>query len=388
MITYLLSISRRLIGRFAKEPNVSRMRKIIHIDMDAFFASVEQRDFPELRGLPVIVGGKPGSRGVVAACSYEARKFGVHSAMPSAQAAKLCNNAIFVPPRFEAYRAASEGIHEVFKLFTDMIEPLSLDEAYLDVTERALEIGSATEIANSIKLKIQQQLNLTASAGVSFNKFLAKIASDMDKPDGLYVIRPEVAEDFVEQLDIRKFFGVGKVTEKKMHGLGIYTGADLKRLSEVELQTEFGQTGAYYYRVARGIDERPVRSHRVRKSIGKETTFEGNVINKAVIWQTLLGIVGRLEGTLEAKQLSANTVTLKVKYSDFELNTRSKTDALGYISKDDIAGVLPELLRKTDVGKRPIRLIGVTLANLHSTDHNLASNNPSQIREDPQLGLF
>lgn len=364
------------------------MRKIIHIDMDAFFASVEQRDFPELQGLPVIVGGRPGSRGVVAACSYEAREFGVHSAMPSAQAAKLCKDAIFVPPRFDAYRDASTGIHKVFKHFTDMIEPLSLDEAYLDVTERALEVGSATEIANLIKQNIQQELNLTASAGVSFNKFLAKIASDMDKPNGLYVIRPEAAEQFVEQLDIRKFFGVGKVTEKKMHALGIYTGADLKRLSEVELQTEFGQSGAYYHRVARGIDERPVRSHRVRKSIGKETTFEGNVTNKAAIWQTLLGIVERLEGLLESKQLSANTVTLKVKYSDFQLNTRSKTDSLGYISKEDISGVLPELLRKTEVGKRPIRLIGVTLANLNSIDQGLAFNNLSQIRENPQLGLF
>jgi len=364
------------------------MRKIIHIDMDAFFASVEQRDFPELRGLPVIVGGRPESRGVVAACSYEARKFGVHSAMPCAQAAKLCKDAIFVPHRFEAYREASAGIHKVFKRFTDMIEPLSLDEAYLDVTECAQEIGSATEVAKLIKQQIRKDLNLTASAGVSFNKFLAKIASDMDKPNGLYVIRPEVAEAFIEQLDIRKFFGVGKVTEKKMHALGIYTGADLKRLTEVELQTEFGSSGAYYHRVARGIDERPVRSHRVRKSIGKETTFEGNVVNKAAIWQTLLGIAERLEGILESKQLSAKTVTLKVKYSDFQLITRSKTDTFGVISKEQIAGVLPELLRKTEVGKRPIRLIGVTLANLHSTDDSVAATKPTEIIEDPQLGLF
>ncbi|MFT6390282.1 MAG: DNA polymerase-4, partial [Cellvibrionaceae bacterium] len=210
------------------------MRKIIHIDMDAFFASVEQRDFPELRGLPVIVGGRPESRGVVAACSYEAREFGIHSAMPCSQAAKLCKGAIFVPPRFESYREASAGIHLVFKRFTEMIEPLSLDEAYLDVTECAEKAGSATEVARLIKQQIKQEVNLTASAGISFNKFLAKIASDMDKPDGIYVIRPESAEAFIEQLNIRKFFGVGKVTEKKMHSLGIYTGADLKRLSEVE----------------------------------------------------------------------------------------------------------------------------------------------------------
>ncbi len=364
------------------------MRKILHIDMDAFFASVEQRDFPELRGLPVIVGGKPESRGVVAACSYEARKFGVHSAMPCSQAAKLCKDAIFVPHRFDAYREASAGIHTVFKRFTELIEPLSLDEAYLDVTERAAELGSATEVALQIKQQIKDELNLTASAGVSFNKFLAKIASDMDKPNGLYVIRPEAAEDFVEQLDIRKFFGVGKVTEQKMHKLGIYTGADLKRWSEVELQTEFGQSGAYYYRVARGIDERPVRTHRIRKSIGKETTFSSNLIDKAAIWQTLLGIAERIEAILESKQLMAKTVTLKVKYSDFTLNTRSKTHDTGLVSKEQISGALPELLRKTEVGTRPIRLIGITLANLHSVNEYEQNAKPQHISENPQLGLF
>jgi len=364
------------------------MRKILHIDMDAFFASVEQRDFPELRGLPVIVGGKPESRGVVAACSYEARKFGVHSAMPCAQAAKLCKDAIFVPHRFDAYREASAGIHKVFKCFTDLIEPLSLDEAYLDVTECAAEIGSATEVAQQIKQQIKDEVNLTASAGVSFNKFLAKIASDMDKPNGLYVIRPEAAEAFVEQLDIRKFFGVGKVTEQKMHKLGIYTGADLKRWSEVELQTEFGQSGAYYYRVARGVDERPVRTHRVRKSIGKETTFSSNLLNKAEIWQTLLGISERIEAILESKQLMAKTVTLKVKYSDFTLNTRSKTYDTGLVSKEQISGALPELLRKTEIGSRPIRLIGITLASLHSINEREQAAKPQQVNESPQLGLF
>jgi DNA polymerase-4 len=381
-----------LIGRLVNYRITPPMRKIIHIDMDAFFASVEQRDFPELRGLPVIVGGRPESRGVVAACSYEARKFGVHSAMPCAQAAKLCKDAIFVPHRFEAYREASAGIHRVFKRFTEMIEPLSLDEAYLDVTECAEEAGSATEVARLIKQQIQQEVNLTASAGVSFNKFLAKIASDIDKPDGIYVIRPEAAEAFIEQLEIRKFFGVGKVTEKKMHALGIYNGADLKRLSEVELQTYFGQTGAYYHRVARGIDERPVRSHRVRKSIGKETTFEGNVVDKVEIWQTLIGIARRLEEILESKQLLAKTVTVKVKYSDFQLITRRKTIELGCISKQEIGAVLPELLRKTEVGKRPIRLVGISLSNLHSTDEateqNKLSSKYNESREDPQLGLF
>jgi DNA polymerase-4 len=214
----------------------------------------------------------------------------------------------------------------------------------------------------------------------------------MDKPDGIYVIRPQAAEAFIEQLEIRKFFGVGKVTEKKMHALGIFTGADLKRLSEVQLQTEFGQTGGYYYRVARGIDDRPIRTHRVRKSIGKETTFEGNLTDKAAIWQTLLGIAERLEVILDAKKLRAKTVTLKVKYSDFQLNTRSKTTTFGCTSKQEISAILPELLRKTEVGKRPIRLIGISLANLQATNQNEDPSkrliSSSQGREDPQLGLF
>lgn len=364
------------------------MRKILHIDMDAFYASVEQRDFPELKGQPVIVGGRPESRGVVAACSYEARAFGVHSAMPSSQAVKLCKKAVFMPARFDAYRQASQGIHKVFKRFTSMIEPLSLDEAYLDVTEKALALGSATEVATQIKQQIQNEVNLTASAGVSYNKFLAKIASDMDKPNGLYVIRPEIAEAFIEQLEIRKFYGVGKVTEKKMHALGIFTGADLKQLSEVELQTEFGSSGAYYYRVARGIDERPVKAFSKVKSIGKETTFDGNITNKAPIWQTLLGIAERLEEVLHDKQMMARTITLKIKYSDFQLNTRSKTDADGFITKAQMTAALPELLRKTEVGKRPIRLIGITLANLYQIDEMPNKSLSTQVQESPQLGLF
>ncbi|RBP53395.1 DNA polymerase IV [Arenicella xantha] len=363
-------------------------RKIVHIDMDAFFASVEQRDFPELRGKPVIVGGKPESRGVVAACSYEARQFGVHSAMPSSRAVKLCKDAIFVPPRFDAYRQASAGIHEVFKQYTSMIEPLSLDEAYLDVTERAAALGSATAVAQRIKQDIKSTVDLTASAGISYNKFLAKIASDMDKPDGLYVIRPEHADAFIQQLPIRKFFGVGKVTEQKMQRLGIFTGADLRSRTEVELQTEFGQAGAYYYRVARGIDERPVRAHRTRKSIGQETTFSGDVVDKQFIWQTLQTIAASLESTLEAKQLAARTLTLKLRYSDFQLNTRSKTTASVFVSVSDITGTLPELLRRTEAGHRPIRLIGITLSNLVKHDPEQGSLAIVEVRESSQLGLF
>lgn len=365
------------------------MRKILHIDMDAFYASVEQRDNPDLRFKPVIVGGRPESRGVVAACSYEAREFGVHSAMPCAHAVRLCKEAIFVRPRFEAYRQASNEIRKVFGEYTSLVEPLSLDEAYLDVTDIAKEVGSATEVAQRIKAQIKAEVNLTASAGVSYNKFLAKIASDMDKPDGVYVIRPEVAEAFVEQLEIRKFFGIGKVTEKKMQSLGIYHGGDLKKLSLVQLQTQFGRSGSYYYNVARGIDERPVRAHRVRKSIGSETTFGGNVIDKLEIWHKLQSIAEGLEVSLEKKQIAARTITLKVKYSDFQLITRSKTLMEPALSKTEITDVLPELLKKTDVGNRPIRLIGITLANLQAValvKHNETS--VYKISENPQLGLF
>jgi len=357
--------------------------------MDAFYASVEQRDNPKYRGKPVVVGGKPERRGVVAACSYEARKFGIHSAMPSSRAFKLCNEVVFLPPRFEAYREASRKINAIFKQYTAMIEPLSLDEAYLDVTEYAERVGSATNVAKRIKAQIQQELNLTASAGVSYNKFLAKIASDMDKPDGIYVIRPEAAEKFIEQLEIRKFFGVGKVTEKKMHALGIYHGSDLKALSKIQLQTQFGQTGDYYYNIARGIDDRPVKAQRKRKSVGNETTFENNVRNKKQIWETLQRLAQNVAEVMEKKNLVARTLTLKVRYSDFLLITRSKTSGQTMKTQGEILKILPELLKKTEVGKRPIRLIGVTFSNLkafeNEKDENITIN---QVNEGKQLGLF
>jgi len=367
---------------------MTALRKILHIDMDAFFASVEQRDNPELRNKPVIVGGRPESRGVVAACSYEAREFGVHSAMPCSRAVRLCKDAVFVSPRFEAYREASQKIRKVFSDYTSMIEPLSLDEAYLDVTETANQFGSATAVAMRIKAQIKEEVNLTASAGVSYNKFLAKIASDMDKPDGLYVIRPDAAEAFVEQLEIRKFFGIGKVTEQKMQSLGIYCGSDLKKLSLIQLQTQFGRSGSYYYNIARGVDERPVRAHRERKSIGSETTFDDNIVDKVMIWQKLQAIAQRLEASLGEKQLAARTITLKVKYADFQLITRSKTVSHAVTLKKEITGVLPELLKKTEVGSRPIRLIGITLANLQTIEHDGAEASVSEINQNPQLGLF
>jgi len=343
---------------------MSELRKIIHVDMDAFFASVEQRNNPELKGKPVIVGGRPNSRGVVAACSYEARKFGVRSAMASSKAYKLCPQAVFVKPNFHSYRECSEQIKEIFSEYTNKIEPLSLDEAYLDVTHCDLFDGSATLIANDIRRRIRKELRLTASAGVSYNKFLAKVASDMNKPDGLYLIEPKHAEAFMAQLEVRKFFGVGKVTEQKMHQHNIYTGKDLRRLSLLELTQIFGKSGSYYFNIVRGIDEREVKSSRVRKSIGKETTFGEDLLDKQYIWQILESLVDTVIASLQAKSLSAKTITLKVKYNNFQQSTRSKTVNKNILADQDVLSVLPELLEKTKVGSVPIRLIGVTLSNL------------------------
>lgn len=365
---------------------MTQIRKILHIDMDAFFASVEQRDNPNLAGQPVIVGGQPDGRGVVAACSYEAREFGVHSAMPSARAAKLCSKAIFVKPRFEAYREASAQIHEVFQQYTQLIEPLSLDEAYLDVTEVAQALGSATEVAKHIKQDIKDRTRLTASAGVSFNKFLAKIASDMDKPDGLFVIRPESAQAFIEQLEIRKFFGVGKVTEKRMNELGIYTGLDLKKRTRDQLFDHFGKSASYYFDIARGIDDRPVRSNRVSKSIGAETTFSSNILDKGEIWTSLGKLSERVINSLEKRNMIAHTVTLKVKYSDFQQITRSKTITKPIKDREAMLNLLPELLKKTQVGVRPVRLVGVSLSKLDSPTS--AQNDQRSSIGAEQLGLF
>jgi len=350
--------------------------------MDAFFASVEQRDNPDLQGKPVVVGGNPNSRGVVAACSYEAREFGVHSAMPSSKAYKLCPKAIFVKPRFEAYLETSQKVRAVFAEITEKIEPLSLDEAYLDVTDCELFQGSATLIANHIRQRIYEEVNLTASAGVSYNKFLAKVASDMNKPNGLYLIEPEHAEEFMEQLEVRKFFGVGKVTEKKLHSHEIFTGKDLKQYTELELTNLFGKSGRHYYNIVRGIDNRPVSSSRVRKSIGKETTFSGDIVDKREIWESLKALSEKVSNSLASKKLIAKTVTLKVKYSDFKQITRSKTLTKGFESQQHILDVLPELLVKTDVGDKPIRLLGVTLSSLDSGKKN--EENKSKGKQDSE----
>lgn len=358
------------------------MRKIIHIDMDAFYASVEQRDAPNLRGKPVIVGGQPDSRGVVAACSYEARAFGVHSAMPSSRAARVCPDAIFVPPRFEQYRQVSQQLHQIFHDYTDLIEPLSLDEAFLDVTQCPDHQGSATLIAKAIKQRVKDDLNLICSAGVSYNKFLAKIASDMDKPDGLYVIRPEQAEQFIETLPIRKFFGVGKVTEQKMHRLGIRTGADLRQWSERDLSLKFGKSGPYYYRIARGIDERPVRTNRIRKSLGKETTFGTDLVNMDEIQKHLERLAERVMEMAKKRELLAKTLTLKVKYQDFTLNTRALSKDDFYRDKQDMLKALPELIDRTELGERPCRLLGLTLSNFQTENQKVKEDPPQYLTGD------
>ncbi|HEX5055920.1 MAG TPA: DNA polymerase IV [Gammaproteobacteria bacterium] len=334
------------------------MRKIIHVDMDAFYASVEQRDHAEYRGKPVIVGGPPASRGVVAACSYEARRYGVHSAMPSAQAHRLCPQAIFVRPRFEVYRRVSLEVQEVFREFTGIYEPLSLDEAFLDVTGNTRWGGSATLIAREIKTRIRLRTGLTASAGVSYNKFLAKIASGMNKPDGLFVITPEQGEAFIAQLPVGKFFGVGKATEERMHKLGIFTGEDLRLRSEEDLVRHFGKTGRFFYGIARGVDERPVIAERERKSLSKETTFEEDLRDPAPMLACLLELSAEVAGVLRKEGLKARTMFIKVKYADFKQVTRSVTLENPMSEFSDMQEEIKGLLQKTDIKKKPVRLLG------------------------------
>lgn len=343
-------------------------RKIIHVDMDAFYASVEQRDFPEYQGKPLIVGGSPEGRGVVAAASYEVRRFGVHSAMPAAKAVRLCPHATFVKPRFEVYREVSKQIHEIFFQFTDLVEPLSLDEAYLDVTVNHLNLPSATIIAKKIRQLIKEKTRLTASAGVAHNKFLAKVASDLNKPNGMAVILPEEAEEFLEQLEIGEFHGIGDATEAKMKSLGIFTGKDLKEWSEFDLVDKFGKTGRYYYNIVRGIDNRQVKTHRIPKSIGKERTFTEDIDDLSWIHNFLSELAGKVADRMNKKNAAGKTVTLKVRYDDFETITRS-TSLDHYIENpDDISDTAISLLDETEVGDRKVRLLGITMSNLNLSE--------------------
>jgi DNA polymerase-4 len=340
-----------------------RMRKIIHIDMDAFYASVEQRDNEALRGKPVAVGYSE-ARGVVAAASYEARKYGVHSAMPSLTAKSKCASLIFVSPRFEVYQEVSRQIRAIFFEYTDRVEPLSLDEAFLDVTTNHKHQPSATLMAREIKQKIFEATTLRASAGVSINKFLAKIASDYRKPDGLFVIRPEEAEAFVEGLKIEQFFGVGKVTARKMHENGIYTGLDLKRRSERELIGLFGKAGRGFYLNARGIDDREVEAERVVKSISNETTFLTDKSDAVLLTVELYHLAREVMERVEKEQFYGRTITIKVKYADFRIITRSKTLPEGITGFDLFWKTARELFKPVDVSiSHPVRLLGLGIGN-------------------------
>ncbi|KAF3891093.1 DNA polymerase IV [Tolypothrix bouteillei VB521301] len=340
------------------------MRKIIHVDMDAFYASVEQRDNPDYRGKPLVVGGSPKERGVVAAASYEARKYGIHSAMPSRVAISKCPHLIFVRPRFEVYRAVSEQIHSIFEHYTDLFEPVALDEAYLDVTQNKQNLSYASTIARHIKAAILEETGLTATAGVSFNKFLAKMASGLNKPNGLWVILPEQAEAFVQQLPIEKFHGIGEVTAAKMHELGIRTGADLSRKSLSELTQHFGKVGQHYYKIARGQDDRAVEPNRIRKSIGAETSFAEDLHERASMLVELEQIAQILYERTNKHQASGRTLTLKVKFSDYQLLTRSKTLMSPIGELDRIAAVARELFEAIDMEERGVRLLGISLSNL------------------------
>jgi DNA polymerase-4 len=343
---------------------MSKQRKIIHIDMDAFYASVEQRDNPELYGRPVIVGGNPDSRGVVATCSYEARQFGVHSAMSSAKAYRLCPQAVFVRPRIDVYRQVSHQIRSIFRDYTELIEPLSLDEAFLDVTDNQRQHSSATWIAQEILSRIYQQTRLTASAGVSYNKFLAKVASDCQKPAGLTVIPPEEAATFIAQLPVRRFFGVGKVTEKKMHTLGITCGSDLLNYDERELIRLFGKQGRFFHQIARGIDERPVVPHRERKSIGNETTLSEDLSNTDQMLTILATLAEKIEQRLKNHGCAAQTITLKIKFADFQQITLSFTPDKPLCGATAMMGIVTTLLNDSPAMERPVRLLGITLSNL------------------------
>lgn len=337
------------------------MRSIIHIDMDAFFASVEQRDDPELRGKPVAVGGSS-RRGVVAAASYEARQFGVRSAMPSVTAIRRCPDLLFVTPRFDVYKDVSRQIRGIFRRYTDLVEPLSLDEAYLDVTQPK-QGGSDEEIARRIKDDIQKETRLTASAGVSFNKFLAKMASDADKPNGLYVIRADDAAAFVARLPIEDFHGVGRATAEKMKELGIYTGADLLARSEQDLVSRFGKTGRFFYRIVRGEDYREVQPNRVRKSVGAERTFSQDLRRIDDMEHRIADIAERVAERMSAAGVAGRTITLKVKYHDFELTTRSTTLHRDIYEAGDLRSIASRLLREP-APLRPVRLLGLSVSNL------------------------
>jgi DNA polymerase IV len=340
-----------------------RPRKIIHVDMDAFYASVEQRDNPLLRGQPVAVGGSQ-ARGVVAAASYEARKFGVRSAMPSVTARRKCPDLIFVKPRFDVYRAVSLQIRAIFQQHTSIIEPLSLDEAYLDVTENLQGIASATEVAKRIRAKIRAETQLTASAGVSYNKFLAKLASDHRKPDGLFVIAPAMGPNFVESLPVERFHGVGPATAAKMKALGIFTALDLRAKDETFLSKHFGKAGWHFYCICRGVDHRPVLPNRIRKSVGAENTFSRDLTGLDDMRAELGPLVEKVWHYCDSTGARGRTVTLKVKFADFQVMTRSRSRLVPISDRATLASISDELLAAQFPMRKGVRLLGVSLSSL------------------------
>ncbi|ASC72245.1 DNA polymerase IV [Halomicronema hongdechloris C2206] len=343
---------------------MGNLRKIIHIDMDAFYASVEQRDTPAYQGRPLVVGGRPEQRGVVAAASYEARRFGIHAAMPSRTAQQCCPQVIFVKPRFDVYRQVSRQIHGIFRRYSDLIEPLALDEAYLDVTANKRHLPSAQATAQAIKRAIYQETGLTASAGVAMNKFLAKIASGHQKPDGLTLITPGQALAFVATLAIERFHGIGQVTATKMHGLGIYTGADLQQWSEAELVRHFGKVGRWYYQLARAADPRPVNPSRVRKSIGVERSFARDLETLAQLQQALAPLAEQVASRLKQRQRCGYTLTLKLKYADYRQITRSYTRSTPFETSAEIHAQATQLLIAHWQQQHRVRLLGIAIANL------------------------
>ena len=365
---------------------MNQIRKIIHVDMDAFYASVEQRDDPYLRGKPVVVGGLPNTRGVVATCSYEARKYRIHSAMPSAIAKRKCPHAIFIRPNMDKYRSVSKQIMQIFLTFTDLVEPLALDEAYLDVTENKVGMTSATLIAKEIKRRIYSETKLTASAGVSYNKFLAKVASGYEKPNGLTVVTPENALTFIDAIPIGEFFGVGKVTEKKFLELGIKNGKDLRQLSEETLIREFQERGRVLYQNVRGIDKRKVNPNRKRKSLGRETTLQENLYDIRHMLPIIERLSENVSERLQANGLVAKCVVIKVKFADFTQRTRRVTLDHYTNDYDTIYSHAEQLLHESNLDGKGVRLLGVTATELTSAEDSKRNRQETPTYE--QLTLF
>ena len=348
--------------------------------MDAFYASVEQMDNPEIKGKPVAVGGSR-QRGVVAAASYEAREYGVRSAMPSILAKKRCKNIIFVKPRFKRYKEISSQIREIFFVYTDLVEPLSLDEAFLDVTENKKNISLAANIAREIRTKIKDDIGLTASAGISINKFLAKVATEINKPDGQKTIHPSQVDEFIDALPIEKFFGVGKVTAKKMNELGIFNGSDLKKFNKDSLKNHFGKSGEHFYKIVRSIHDNPVNPNRIRKSIGAERTFSHDIDSEGFMLDKLDRIADELERRMINSNNKGKTLTIKLKYSDFTQQTRSKTVDEYLQSKEEIFPIIEELLYQKEIGKS-VRLLGISITNLYRDDISFQKNLSIQLKFD------